>query len=149
MARAKWLLVSAGSLGVALAATTGLAERAPVGSPIAFVSSHDQAATPAAKPTQAPAAAAATQPLDTITSKFCINCHNEELKRGDLSLVNFDLAKAAQNAEVVEKMIRKLQAGMMPLQLFGERRTRRLFHRQFGCENIHTRHPQAREKRVA
>ena len=116
MASAKWLLVSAGSVGVALAATTGLAERAPVGSPIAFVSSHDQAATPAAKPPQAPApaAAAATQPLDTITSKFCINCHNDELKRGDLSLVNFDLSKAAQNAQVVEKMIRKLQAGMMP-----------------------------------
>jgi uncharacterized protein DUF1592/uncharacterized protein DUF1588/uncharacterized protein DUF1585/uncharacterized protein DUF1595/uncharacterized protein DUF1587/cytochrome c len=116
MASAKWLLVSAGSLGVALAATTGLAERAPVDSPIAVVSSHDQAATPAAKPTQAPApaAAAATQPLETITSKFCVNCHNEELKRGDLSLVNFDLSKAAQNAEVVEKMIRKLQAGMMP-----------------------------------
>jgi hypothetical protein len=112
MASAKWLLVSAGSLGVALAATTGLAERAPVDSPIAVVSSHDQAATPAAKPTQAPAAA--TQPLETITSKFCINCHNEELKRGDLSLVNFDLSKAAQNAQVVEKMIRKLQAGMMP-----------------------------------
>src|SRR5262245_41326631 len=116
MASARWMWVSAGSLAVALAATTGLAERAPIGSPIAFVSSHDQAASVPAKPTQAqaPSGAAAAQPLEQITSKFCINCHNEELKRGDLSLVNFDLSKAGQNAEVVEKMIRKLQAGMMP-----------------------------------
>ena len=109
------MLVSAGSLGVALAATTGLAERAPTASPIPFISSHEQAAAAPAKQAPAPpAAAAAAQPLDQITSKFCINCHNEELKRGDLSLVNFDLSKAGQNAEVVEKMIRKLQAGMMP-----------------------------------
>jgi Protein of unknown function (DUF1592)/Protein of unknown function (DUF1588)/Protein of unknown function (DUF1585)/Protein of unknown function (DUF1595)/Protein of unknown function (DUF1587)/Planctomycete cytochrome C len=115
MASARWMMVSAGSLSVALAATTGLAERAPSVSPIAFVSSHDQAATSPAKPMQTPpAAAAAAQPLDSIPSKFCINCHNDELKRGDLSLVNFDLSKAGQNAEVVEKMIRKLQAGMMP-----------------------------------
>jgi hypothetical protein len=109
------MLVSAGSLGVALAATTGLAERAPTASPIPFISSHEQAAGAPAKQAPAPpAAAAAAQPLDQITSKFCINCHNEELKRGDLSLVSFDLSKAGQNAEVVEKMIRKLQAGMMP-----------------------------------
>jgi hypothetical protein len=111
------MFVSAGSLGVALAATTGLAERAPIASPIPFISSHDQAASAPAKQTQAPAppaAAATAQPLEQITSKFCINCHNDELKRGDLSLVNFDLSKAGQNAEVVEKMIRKLQAGMMP-----------------------------------
>jgi hypothetical protein len=117
MASAKWVLVSAGSLAVALAATTGLAERAPRKSSIPLVSSHQSPATqkPAAPKTQTAAPAAAAAPdLTKIVPSYCINCHNDELKRGDLSFVKFDLARAGQNQEVVEKMIRKLRAGMMP-----------------------------------
>jgi hypothetical protein len=36
------------------------------------------------------------------------------MRRGDLVLEGFDIANASQNAEIVEKMIRKLRAGMMP-----------------------------------
>ena len=36
------------------------------------------------------------------------------MKPGGLSLETFDAAQAAQNAEVAERMIRKLQAGLMP-----------------------------------
>ena len=46
----------------------------------------------------------ATAPAATATRR----------KTGGLSLAAFDVAHAAQNAEVAEKMIRKLQAGMMP-----------------------------------
>ena len=113
MASAKWVLVGAGSLGVALAATTGLAERAPRVSAIPLVSSHQTPGQTSAAPKPAQPAAAAPD-LAKIVPTYCINCHNDELKRGDLSFVKFDLAKAGQNQEVVEKMIRKLQAGMMP-----------------------------------
>ena len=44
----------------------------------------------------------------------CTRCHSERQRRGDLVLEGFDVAEAAQNGDVVEKMIRKLRAGMMP-----------------------------------
>ena len=90
MASAKWVLVSAGSLAVALAATTGLAERAPRPSSIPLVSSHQSTSTqtPAAPKTQTAAPAAAAAPdLTKLVPTYCINCHNDDLKRGDLSFV--------------------------------------------------------------
>ena len=116
MASAKWVLVSAGSLGVALAATTGLAERSPRVSSLPLVSSHQTASSqaPATPRTPQTTAAPAAPDLTKIVPTYCINCHNDELKRGDLSFVKFDLTRASQNQEVVERMIRKLAAGMMP-----------------------------------
>jgi hypothetical protein len=48
--------------------------------------------------------------------RYCVSCHNETRKgsAGGLSLATFDVAHAAQNADVAERMIRKLQAGFMP-----------------------------------
>ncbi len=46
--------------------------------------------------------------------QYCAGCHNDRAKAGGLSLASFDAAKVADHAEVVEKMIRKLRAGMMP-----------------------------------
>jgi hypothetical protein len=41
-------------------------------------------------------------------------CHNDRSKAGGLTLAGFDAAKAETNAEVAERMIRKLRVGMMP-----------------------------------
>ncbi len=49
-----------------------------------------------------------------LVSSNCSICHDDEAKAGGLSLQSFDAAKIEQNLEVVEKMIRKLRAGMMP-----------------------------------
>jgi hypothetical protein len=46
--------------------------------------------------------------------RYCVTCHNDRSRTGGLSLAAFDAAAAAQNAEIGEKMIRKLQAGLMP-----------------------------------
>jgi hypothetical protein len=46
--------------------------------------------------------------------QYCAGCHSEKGKAGQLSLAAFDAAQAADHAEVAEKMIRKLRAGMMP-----------------------------------
>ncbi len=46
--------------------------------------------------------------------RFCIRCHNDTTLEGGMSLESFDAAKAYENADVAEKMIRKLRAGMMP-----------------------------------
>ena len=44
----------------------------------------------------------------------CATCHDADGKPGGLSLEEFDAAKVEQNAQVAERMIRKLRAGMMP-----------------------------------
>jgi len=49
-----------------------------------------------------------------VVKQYCAGCHSERGKAGGLSLVAFDAGAAAQHAEVAEKMIRKLRAGMMP-----------------------------------
>ena len=46
--------------------------------------------------------------------KYCLECHDDKPKKGDLTLARFDVAKADQQAEIGEKMIRKLRAGLMP-----------------------------------
>jgi hypothetical protein len=82
---------------------------------------------PAAKPVPAPAAAksAALQAPKPVAShadynglvkQYCVTCHNDRTKEraGNLSLASFDFAKAGTHADVTERMIRKLQASMMP-----------------------------------
>ncbi len=53
--------------------------------------------------------------LTEVVSKSCsAACHTATRKSGDLSLADFDVAKAAASPEVTEKMINKLRTGMMP-----------------------------------
>ncbi len=49
-----------------------------------------------------------------VVQRVCVSCHNDRFRSGNLSLEKFDVAAAHKNAEVAEKMIRKLRAGMMP-----------------------------------
>ena len=49
-----------------------------------------------------------------IVAKYCVRCHNERRRIQDLVLEGFDIADAAQRRPTIEKMIRKLRAGMMP-----------------------------------
>ncbi len=50
--------------------------------------------------------------------QYCIGCHSDRGKAGNLTLASFDAAKAGDpdHLEITEKMIRKLRAGMMPPQ---------------------------------
>ena len=71
--------------------------------------------TAAPKPAVAHAQAGPAAEAQTkLVAQYCTGCHSEKGKAGGLSLVGFDAAKADKNAEVAEKMIRKLRAGMMP-----------------------------------
>ena len=73
-------------------------------------------AAQAAPPKTQIAAVAASPAADqnAVVRRYCASCHSERTKSGGLVLANFDVARAAQNAETAEKMIRKLQAGLMP-----------------------------------
>jgi mono/diheme cytochrome c family protein len=68
--------------------------------------------------TSAPSTAGApgtVQESATRTVKqYCAGCHSDRGKAGDLSLVEFDVARASEHPETSEKIVRKLRAGMMP-----------------------------------
>jgi hypothetical protein len=49
-----------------------------------------------------------------LLSQYCVTCHNERLKTGNLVLEKLEPGRAEDNAETWEKVIRKLRAGMMP-----------------------------------
>jgi len=70
---------------------------------------------------QAPkhAATPAQQSVDVATQravvdKYCVVCHNQKLKTANLLLDQLDLARLGDHAEIGEKVVRKLRAGVMP-----------------------------------
>src|SRR3954471_7341978 len=74
-----------------------------------------RAAPTTPKPTPKPAATTtATADHNAVVKRYCVTCHNDTRKTGGLSLASFDVTQAARNAEVAERVVRKLQAGMMP-----------------------------------
>ena len=54
-----------------------------------------------------------TEP-NAVIATACVRCHSDARLRGNLSLEGFDVSAAGDYADVAEKMIRKLRAGLMP-----------------------------------
>ena len=83
-----------------------------------------------AQPPQAPAAGAAAQvrsaeprpaaatPAEpaprAVLQRYCFACHNERTRVAGLALDTLDLARAGENPEVWEQVVRKLRTGAMP-----------------------------------
>src|SRR4051812_18405926 len=65
---------------------------------------------------QAPVAAHAVPapPSTAFLDTYCITCHNQKLKTGGLELDGLDPSNPGPNAEVWEKVVVKLRAGLMP-----------------------------------
>src|SRR5262249_49738567 len=63
---------------------------------------------------QAPSAPANPGPQRALIDSYCIGCHNQPAKIGDLALDTLDLSDVSKNAEVWEKAVRKLRGGLMP-----------------------------------
>jgi len=53
---------------------------------------------------------------EALVTQYCVTCHNERLKTGGLVLDPQALADVAGHAEVWEKVVRKVGAGLMPPQ---------------------------------
>jgi cytochrome c5 len=49
-----------------------------------------------------------------VVDQYCVTCHNERTKTAGLMLDKAELTDVAANAEIWEKVIRKVRAGMMP-----------------------------------
>src|SRR5688500_532399 len=52
-------------------------------------------------------------PQSAVVVQFCLGCHNDRAKQGGLVLSGLDL-NAPANAEIAEKVVRKLRGGLMP-----------------------------------
>jgi mono/diheme cytochrome c family protein len=62
-----------------------------------------------------PSGALSTNPSPrAVLAQYCFTCHNQRLKTGGLVLEQMDLAHVAADAEVWEKVLRKLRSGLMP-----------------------------------
>jgi hypothetical protein len=73
------------------------------------------AAPPGTRPTPVTSrAAASVQDHNAVIKQYCVGCHNPKSKAGGLELNEFDINKVVDHAAVGERMITKLQAGMMP-----------------------------------
>ena len=62
----------------------------------------------------APAAETSGSSEQALLTRYCISCHNDRLKTGGLSLDSLDVSNVGEHAEVWEKVVRKLRAGVMP-----------------------------------
>src|SRR5688500_450525 len=104
-------------VAAALAAPATLSERLAAESRQTRVEGQKPAAPAAPAPV---ASHAPTAPVfgavehTALVNQYCVTCHNDRAKAGQLTLASFDAAKAADHLDVTEKMIRKLRAGMMP-----------------------------------
>jgi hypothetical protein len=64
--------------------------------------------------TPVPAKRAGGSPSEALLTQYCVTCHNPRTKAGGLTLDPADLTQIDRHAETWEKVIRKLQTGMMP-----------------------------------
>src|SRR4051812_9269086 len=102
--------IAALSLGLSAQTTTPPAKKPAV----AGAAAHAPAPKPAMAVAHKAAAPEPAAPITDLPKQYCVGCHSDKGKAGGLSLVAFDPAHADQQADVAEKVIRKLRLGMMP-----------------------------------
>lgn len=56
----------------------------------------------------------APEELNGVVKQYCQKCHNPTMRRGNLSLADFDVGAPDAKADVAEKVVAKLRSGMMP-----------------------------------
>jgi mono/diheme cytochrome c family protein len=91
------------------------AQRPASASPAAPTPSAATPARPvpiASTPRQAPAMAVAAQ--RQLLDQYCVTCHNNRAKTGGVVLDTVDLTNVGPHAELLEKAVRRVRAGLMP-----------------------------------
>src|SRR5664279_2895819 len=58
------------------------------------------------------APSAPSQPA--LLQRYCVACHNNQLKTAGVTLQGLDAARVGDNAELLEKVLRKFKSGQMP-----------------------------------
>ena len=71
-------------------------------------------AIPAISEAAPPSTAAPTDSQRALLDRYCVTCHNQQLRTGGLLLDQVDVEHVGEAAEVWERVVRKLRAGQMP-----------------------------------
>jgi mono/diheme cytochrome c family protein len=100
-------ILVAASMTVATAAAVGLRASGPSGDPA-------PAASPAFEQEPSAAAASGISAHQQLLNRYCISCHNQRMRTGGLALDTRSLSDVGADAEVWEKVVVKLRAGLMP-----------------------------------
>ena len=108
-AMSRWVPASVALAGILLAGGGNL--RLQAERPLGLVG-----AVPAAQPSQAQTPVPATLAVQprALLDQYCVPCHNERLKTAGLMLDQADVQEIGADAEIWEKVIRKLRANAMP-----------------------------------
>jgi mono/diheme cytochrome c family protein len=63
-----------------------------------------------------PASAGATSATggQAVVDRYCVTCHNQRTRSGNLALDTLDVTAAAREPQTWEKVVRKVRTGMMP-----------------------------------
>jgi len=69
---------------------------------------------PAARQDASNATPQAASQFRAVLNRYCVTCHNDQLKTANLVLSQFDIENPGANAPAGEKVIRKLRSGQMP-----------------------------------
>ena len=101
------------SMGLAIAASQTPAPATASGSAPAR-SAPQTPAAPAAPRAAATPASVAPDTHGPLVKQYCITCHNDRAKTGNLSLEGVSLTNIPGDAVTWEKVIKKVRAGMMP-----------------------------------
>ena len=99
-------LLLAGLSSAFASPASGVENPAAVGPTLAAVRSWEPGA-------EAAVAATAAEHNRTLRT-YCMVCHNDRMRTGNMSLAGFDAGEAASRPELAEKMVSKLRLGMMP-----------------------------------
>jgi mono/diheme cytochrome c family protein len=83
----------------------------PVSSPVARQQAAPQVPGPKLA---APVATEDATKSRALVDQYCVTCHNATLKTAGLLLDQLDLANLGEHAEIGEKVVRKIRAGLMP-----------------------------------
>jgi len=114
-----WLIVTSAILSIVSVVRMQGQTRtnAAPGSPAPAVASRPAAQTVAARPVRTAAVApdaATVAKQKALIDQYCVTCHNARLKTANFSLEGADFNAIGDNAELWEKVVRKLRAGVMP-----------------------------------
>lgn len=120
----RYALVGAALVLAALSSGTGAvqARQAPAAGAVpktAAPAKPSPAPTSGAVSSQAPAMAAShggesPAPHRELLDKYCVTCHNQRTKLAGVMFDTVSLAELPEHADIWEKTLRKLRAGMMP-----------------------------------
>jgi len=97
---------------------------------LTFTANGAQTASPRGQ--QGPAASASSSSTPALLTQYCITCHNQRAKTAGLTLDTLDYEHVGKDAATWEKVVRKIETGMMPPS--GARRPERAMLDAFASE---------------